>query len=68
MWNDNETDQDLIDFKYLTNSVNLIINNEDLIPSTIGVYGDWGSGKSSLMKMIELENTNPENLIIKFNG
>jgi hypothetical protein len=68
MWNDNETEQDLIDFKYLTNSVNLIINNEDLIPSTIGVYGDWGSGKSSLMKMIELENTNPENLIIKFNG
>ncbi len=68
MWNDNETHQDLIDFKYLTNSVNLIINNEDLIPSTIGVYGDWGSGKSSLMKMIELENTNPENLIIKFNG
>lgn len=68
MWNDNETDQDLIDFKYLTNSVNLIINNDDLIPSTIGVYGDWGSGKSSLMKMIEKENTKPENLIVKFNG
>lgn len=68
MWNDNETHQDLIDFKYLTDSVNLIINNDDLIPSTIGIYGDWGSGKSSLMKMIELENTKPDNLIIKFNG
>lgn len=68
MWNDNETHQDLIDFKYLTDSVNIIINNDNLIPSTIGIYGDWGSGKSSLMKMIELENTKPENLIIKFNG
>lgn len=68
MWNDNETDQDLIDFKYLTDSVNSIINNNELIPSTIGVYGDWGSGKSSLMKMIESENTSTENLIIKFNG
>ncbi len=68
MWNDNETHQDLIDFKYLTDSVNLIINNDNLIPSTIGIYGDWGSGKSSLMKMIELENSKPENLIIKFNG
>ncbi len=68
MWNDNETHQDLIDFKYLTDSVNLIINNDNLIPSTIGIYGDWGSGKSSLMKMIELENTKPDNLIIKFNG
>lgn len=68
MWNDNETHQDLIDFKYLTDSVNLIINNDNLIPSTIGIYGDWGSGKSSLMKMIELENTKEDNLIIKFNG
>lgn len=68
MWNDNETHQDLIDFKYLTDSVNIIINNDNLIPSTIGIYGDWGSGKSSLMKMIENENTKPENLIIKFNG
>ncbi|MEZ2414307.1 P-loop NTPase fold protein [Muriicola sp. E247] len=48
MWNDNETQQDLIDFKYLTDSVNLIINNDNLVPSTIGVYGDWGSGKSPL--------------------
>jgi len=68
MWNDNETNQDLIDFKYLTDSVNLIINNDQLVPSTIGVYGDWGSGKSSLMKMIELENTKENNLIIQFNG
>ncbi len=68
MWNDNETHQDLIDYKYLTDSINLIINNDNLVPSTIGVYGDWGSGKSSLMKMIELENTKEDNLIIKFNG
>ncbi|TDS14237.1 putative KAP-like P-loop ATPase [Maribacter caenipelagi] len=68
MWNDNETNQDLIDYKYLTDSINLIINNDNLVPSTIGVYGDWGSGKSSLMKMIEIENTKEDNLIIKFNG
>ncbi|MEM6516840.1 MAG: P-loop NTPase fold protein [Bacteroidota bacterium] len=68
MWNDNETHKDLIDFKYLTNSVSLIINNDDLVPSTIGLYGDWGSGKSSLMKMIENENTKSDNIIIHFNG
>lgn len=68
MWNDNETHKDLIDFKYLTSSVSLIVNNDDLVPSTIGLYGDWGSGKSSLMKMVEIENTKPENVIIHFNG
>jgi predicted KAP-like P-loop ATPase len=68
MWNDNETDQDLIDFKYLVQSINSIIQNDDLAPSTIGIYGDWGSGKSSLMKMIEQDNTTKGNIVIKFNG
>ena len=30
-----------------------IATNRDLSPSTIGLYGDWGSGKSSLMKLAQ---------------
>jgi len=29
----------------------VIVNSET--PSTIGVFGEWGSGKTSLMLMIE---------------
>lgn len=69
MWNDNETYEDLIDFKYLKTSINDIIKQDHLLPSTIGVFGDWGSGKSSLIKMIEEDHkTNDNDLIIKFNG
>src|SRR5690606_5963962 len=69
MWNDNETSEDLIDFQYLKDSINGIIEQDHLLPSTIGVFGDWGSGKSSLIKMIEDEHQKKtDQLIIKFNG
>lgn len=69
MWNDNETNEDLIDFQYLKDSINSIIDQDHLLPSTIGVFGDWGSGKSSLIKMIEDEHKQKtDQIIIKFNG
>lgn len=30
-----------------------IATNKSLSPSTIGLYGDWGSGKSTLMKLAQ---------------
>ncbi len=46
-----------------------IITNDELSPSSIGVYGDWGSGKSSLIEMTlkDLEGED-DYLCLKFNG
>jgi pantothenate kinase-related protein Tda10 len=55
MWHDNETNVDLLDFQHLVNAVTSIVCNERLLPCTIGINGDWGSGKSSLMKMVRKE-------------
>lgn len=53
MLTDNPTTDDKYGFntyaRYLTDS---IIDTEDL-PFLMGIYGAWGSGKSSLMKMIQ---------------
>ncbi|MBS5978618.1 MAG: P-loop NTPase fold protein [Dysgonamonadaceae bacterium] len=69
MWNDNETNIDLIDYSYLIDATRSIINNKTLLPCTIGIFGDWGSGKSSLMKMIEQSYKKDENVLcVKFNG
>lgn len=69
MWNDNDTRIDFIDFQHLVSSVVSIISNKNLLPCTIGLYGDWGSGKSSLMQMIEAHfEENESVLTIKFNG
>ena len=69
MWHDNETTDDFIDFGYLKSTASQIIDNQSLLPCTIGVFGDWGSGKSSLMGMIAKDlEADEETLIIKFNG
>lgn len=69
MWNDKETDLDLLDFQHLTAGLLSIINDEGLLPATIGVFGDWGSGKSSLLKMVHNELEKDKNVLcISFNG
>ena len=69
MWNDNETNSDFIDYQHLVNAVTSIVNNTSLLPCSIGVFGDWGSGKSSLMKMVEETYSEDKDvLVINFNG
>lgn len=69
MWKDSETNIDLLDFDYLIGLTKDIIMNDELSPSSIGVYGDWGSGKSSLIEMTLNELESEEDyLCLKFNG
>lgn len=51
MWSDHETAVDFLGFHELVDSLELLIYNQALRPITIGVTGDWGSGKSSVLKM-----------------
>jgi chemotaxis regulatin CheY-phosphate phosphatase CheZ len=79
MWPDKEANIDYLNFGYMVDMVADIATNRDLSPSTIGLYGDWGSGKSSLMKLAlkKIEENNPQSrkekdttksLCIEFNG
>lgn len=71
MWKDSETVVDYLKFDYIIDAVTKIVLDEGLSPSSIGLYGDWGSGKSSLMKMIEQKLTQRGDksiLCVRFNG
>ncbi len=69
MWSDNETDVDLLQYRYLVASVVRIVNTPHLLPTTIGIFGDWGTGKSSLIKMVEGElRKDPSTMCITFSG
>lgn len=70
MWKDSETEIDYLDFSYIVEIMKDTINDETLSPSCIGLYGDWGSGKSSLMHMCkhQLEQQNDGTVCLLFNG
>lgn len=80
MWPDKETNIDYLNFAYIVDLIVEIAMNRKLTPSTIGLYGDWGSGKSSLMKLAQdkieelskakkkKEDVTPKTLCIEFNG
>lgn len=53
MWPDKEAKKDYLNFGYMVDLVVDIATNKSLSPSTIGLYGDWGSGKSTLMKLAQ---------------
>jgi predicted KAP-like P-loop ATPase len=53
MWSDNETTSDLLGFKVHADLIKSVVTNPDLLPVTIGMFGDWGRGKTSIMKMLE---------------
>lgn len=53
MWSDNETTLDLLGFRVHADLIRSVVTNPDILPVTIGVFGDWGGGKTSIMKMLE---------------
>lgn len=59
MWADNETTLDLLGFKVHADLVRSVVTDPNLLPTTIGVFGDWGGGKTSVMKMLE-KDLDPE--------
>jgi predicted KAP-like P-loop ATPase len=73
MWSDNESKDDLLGFDYLASAVVSIVKDENLLPATIGVFGDWGGGKSTLIEIVKSHLTSePEQkagvVVLSFNG
>lgn len=52
MWNDVETTQDFLNFTVVADTVAELIIESNGQPISIGVSGNWGAGKSSMVRMI----------------
>jgi hypothetical protein len=53
MWTDNETSLDLLGFRVHADLIRSVVTDPSLLPITMGVFADWGGGKTSLMKMLQ---------------
>ena len=66
---DNETRVDLLNNEPIANTIVALLRQQPDHPVTIGVHGDWGAGKSSILEMIEAELTKDDRVLcLKFNG
>ena len=52
MWADNETKDDLLGYQVYADLLRDVVLDPAKLPISIGVFGDWGSGKSSLMLLM----------------
>ncbi len=73
MWTDSETNIDLIGFKVHADLIQNVVTDEKVLPTVLGVFGDWGGGKSSIMQMLQEElKTDPrykdDVICLYFNG
>lgn len=67
--NDQETATDLLYYEAIAETVVNLIRKTPDAPVTIGVHGDWGAGKSSVLKMLEgAFATDDRVLCLWFNG
>lgn len=53
MWSDRETEQDCLGYLSYVAVLADVCTHEGIAPLTLGIFGSWGSGKTSLMKMLE---------------
>lgn len=66
---DNETKVDLLNNEAIALTITKLLRERPDKPITLGVHGDWGAGKSSVLEMIEVALSGDEKVLcIKFNG
>ncbi len=70
MWADAEADVDFLNYSEVAELVADLIADASLLPLSLGVFGGWGTGKSTTLRLVEAElNKNPDKyLIVKFDA
>jgi hypothetical protein len=66
MWPDNETVEDLIGFRVHAELIADVVSDPKLLPVTMGLFGEWGNGKTSIMKMLQKQLTQDEGLAVLY--
>jgi predicted KAP-like P-loop ATPase len=72
MWADNETKLDFLNYSEVADLIVDVVRDPSMRPVSVGVFGTWGTGKSTLLNLIE-EGLNPANtestfIVVRFDA
>lgn len=70
MWSDKESKVDFLNFNEIAESIRDLITEKELMPISVGVFGDWGAGKSTILELTAnaLEKEDQEYIQIHFDA
>lgn len=70
MWADTDTDLDFLNYSEVAELIADMIARKDLLPLSLGVFGSWGVGKSSTLRLVanELGKNEKNYLVITFDA
>lgn len=70
MWADTDTDIDYLNYSEVAELVAEMVGNKRLLPLSLGIFGTWGTGKSTVLRLVkrELHGAPDEYLFIDFDA
>ncbi|MDC5706166.1 Qat anti-phage system ATPase QatA [Vibrio europaeus] len=69
LWPDNESKVDLLNYQSISNAIVKLLRDQQRLPVSIGIHGDWGAGKSTVLSMIENSYKEDEKTVcVRFNS
>lgn len=66
LWPDNPTAEDLLGFADIADPIQDALLRERLDPVAIGVFGDWGSGKSTVLEILRRHLTERGRVVVVY--
>ncbi|NKN01169.1 NTPase KAP [Rhizobium leguminosarum bv. viciae] len=69
MWSDNETSIDYLNYVEVAELICDMVTDNSLLPLSVGVFGGWGVGKSSVLKLVESSlSSRDDTVVIEFDA
>ncbi|NKK72484.1 NTPase KAP [Rhizobium leguminosarum bv. viciae] len=69
MWADSESKIDYLNYSEVSEMVCDMVTDDAMLPISLGIYGTWGVGKSSILQLIaEQLDSDKRNLIVPFDA
>jgi len=70
MWSDTESESDYLNFGEVSGLAVDILTSPGMLPVSLGIFGNWGAGKSSLLKLVEkdLKKREVQRVLVNFDA